>query len=249
MLRTLIIDDESRARNILHHYLTELITQPLEIREAESADMALGILKEYTPDLVFLDVEMPVKTGFDFLVAVQFPAFDIIFTTAFNQYAIQAIRFSALDYLLKPIDPEELKAAVQRHLDQRDSQREKNALYENLVQNLERKDPGEHKIAIKSTDGTHFFLVRDIIRLEADSSYTHIFLTNGKRFTASKTLKYMEEMLDGQGFLRTHKTHLINTAYLRQVNADHSIVTMSDGSAVEVARRKKDEIKGYLKSQ
>lgn len=248
MLHTLIIDDEQKARNILRHYLTELVTQPLEIREAESADMALETLKEYTPDIVFLDVEMPVKSGFDFLVAVQSPAFDIIFTTAFNHYAIQAIRFSALDYLLKPIDPEELKSAVQRHLDQRDSLREKNALYENLVQNLGKKE-GEHKIAIKSTDGTHFFLVKDIIRLEADSSYTHIFLTNGKRFTASKTLKYMEEMLEGQGFLRTHKTHLINTAYLRQVNADHSMATMSDGSEVEVARRKKDEIKGYLKSQ
>ena len=247
MIRVLIIDDEQKARNILRAYLTDNLEQSFEIREAESVDVALEVLKEYQPEIVFLDVEMPVKTGFDFLAEVQSPSFNIIFTTAFNQYAIQAIRFSALDYLLKPIDPEELQAAVNRHVEQQTSQQSQRELYQNLMQNLTLPDPSEFKIAIKSTEGAHFFNVRDIIRLEADSSYTHIFLTNGKKFTASKTLKYMEEMLEGHGFLRTHTSHLINTDYLVKVNADHTIATMSDGSEAEVARRKKDEIKSFIK--
>lgn len=247
MIRALIIDDEQRARNILRHYLTETIDHPFDIREADSADAGLALLEEHQPELIFLDVEMDPKSGFDFLAAVTSPAFNVIFTTAFNQYAIQAIRFSALDYLLKPIDPEELKAAVNRHVEEKASQQLQTDLYQNLIQNLKKPDPSEFKIAIKSTEGAHFFVVRDIIRLEADSSYTHIFLTNGKKFTATKTLKSMEEMLDGHGFMRTHKTHLINTEYLRKVNADHSMATMSDGSEVEVARRKKEEIKGIIR--
>jgi two-component system LytT family response regulator len=248
MVRVLIIDDEVKARNILRHYLEQNVVHPMEIREAESADVALSMLDEYNPEIVFLDVEMPGKSGFDFLAEVKSPSFNIIFTTAFNQYAIQAIRFSALDYLLKPIDPEELSAAVQRHLDAEASRQSQKELYQNLMQNLAKPEPSEFKIAIKSTDGTHFFLLKDIIRMEADSSYTHIFLTNGKKFTASKTLKYMEEMLDGHEFMRTHKSHLINTKYLKQVSADHSIATMSDGSQVEVSRRKKDEIKNLIGS-
>jgi two-component system LytT family response regulator len=247
MMNVLIIDDEQKARNILRHYLTENVEHPMEIREADSADAALAILEEYVPDIVFLDVERPGKTGFDFLAEIKSPSFDIIFTTAFNQYAIQAIRFSALDYLLKPIDPEELKAAVQRHLDNKASQQSQRELYQNLMQNLAKPDPSEFKIAIRSTEGAHFFNVRDIIRLEADSSYTHIFLTSGKKFTASKTLKYMEEMLEGHGFMRTHKTHLINTDYISKVNGDHTVATMIDGSQVEVSRRKKDEIRGFIK--
>jgi two-component system LytT family response regulator len=243
MNQVLIIDDEQKARSILRYYLEDKMDHKLEIREAASADEALALLADFSPDIVFLDVEMPGKSGFDFLAAIKSPAFSIIFTTAFNQYAIQAIRFSALDYLLKPIDPDELKAAVQRYMDTETGKQAQRDLYQNLIQNLSQPNPAEYKIAIKSTEGAHFFLVHDIIRLEADSSYTHIFLTNGKKFTASKTLKYMEEMLEGHGFLRTHKSHLINTVYLRQVNADHSMATMSDGSTVEVARRKKEEIK------
>lgn len=249
MIHALIIDDETKARNILRHYLETNIEHPMELREADSADAALSILNDYSPALVFLDVEMPVKSGFDFLVEIPSPAFDVIFTTAFNQYAIQAIRFSALDYLLKPIDPEELKSAVNRHLENKASKDSQKELYQNLMQNLKKQDPAEFKIAIRSAEGSHFFHTKDIIRLEADSSYTHIFLSNGKRFTASKTLKYLEEMLDGHGFMRVHKTHLINPAYISKVNPDHTMATMSDGSEVEVSRRKKDELKEFISNR
>src|SRR5215217_4724454 len=116
MIKALIIDDEQKARNILDHYIRNFIPEVTEVKQAESVDSALEILKTYQPGIVFLDVEMPHKNGFDFLVETKTPSFDVIFTTAYNQYAIQAIRFSALDYLLKPVDPDELKAAVDRHL-------------------------------------------------------------------------------------------------------------------------------------
>jgi two-component system LytT family response regulator len=247
MTRILIIDDEAKARNILHHYLDDMPDIEMEVREAASVDDAMALLQSYQPDLVFLDVEMPVKTGFDFLVELQRPSFDIVFTTAFSQYAIQAIKFSALDYLLKPIDEEELRATVLRHVENKETRDKNAALYDNLIENLRKQDTKDFKIAITSTQGTHFFTLDQIIRLEADSSYTHIHLINNKRFTASKTLKYFDEMLEEHGFVRIHKSHIINPVYLRQVNADHSMVTMSDGSQAEVARRKKDDVKAMMK--
>lgn len=248
MIRILIIDDEIKARNILHHYLVEHIPHALDIRQAESVTSALSALESFTPDIVFLDVEMPVKSGFDFLMEVKSPTFDIIFTTAYNQYAIQAIRFSALDYLLKPIDPIELKAAVQRHLDQREAVKDKEELYQNFIQNLEKKDAREYKIAIASSEGARFFNINEIVRLEADSSYTHIYTSGKKKFTASKTLKYFEEMLEDHGFIRTHKSHLINPSFIERINGDHTMVYLTDGSEVEVSRRKKDEMKAIIKN-
>lgn len=246
MINILIVDDEHKARNILHHYLVENIPHALDIRQAEGVDAALELLKSFSPDIVFLDVEMPLKTGFDFLSEIKSPSFDIIFTTAYNQYAIQAIKFSALDYLLKPIDPDELKIAVQRHLDQKESSRQREELYQNFLQNLEKKDAADYKIAIASSDGARFFNIRDIVRLEADSSYTHLFTADKKKFTASKTLKYFEEMLGDYDFMRIHKSHLINPSYIDRINGDHTLVYMTDGSEVEVSRRKKDELKDLI---
>jgi two-component system, LytTR family, response regulator len=247
MLSVLIVDDEQKARNILQHYIVNFIPEITTIQQAASVDEALEMLKEYKPSIVFLDVEMPHKNGFDFLTALSNPAFDVIFTTAYNQYAIQAIRFSALDYLLKPIDPEELKNAVQRHLDKKESEEQKKELYQNLVQNIEKKEIKDFKIAVPSTEGVHFFKVEDILRLEAESSYTHIHLTNKKPFIASKTLRHFEEMLEEFNFIRTHKSHLVNPRHITRISNDNSFVLLTDGSQVEVSRRKKEEVQEQLK--
>ncbi|HTD94402.1 MAG TPA: LytTR family DNA-binding domain-containing protein, partial [Chitinophagaceae bacterium] len=241
MIKALIIDDEQKARNILHHYLTSFIPEITEIRQAESADNALEILKDYTPGIVFLDVEMPHKNGFDFLVQLQEPSFDVIFTTAYNQYAIQAIRFSALDYLLKPVDPDELKAAVERHREKKESVQQKKELYDNLVQNIEKREVKDFKIAVPSSEGVHFFKIDDILRLEADRSYTYIHLLNKKPFLASKTLKHFEDMLNEFDFIRTHKSHLVNPRHITRISNDNEFVLLSDGSKIEVSRRKKEE--------
>lgn len=247
MAKALIIDDEQKARNILHHFVSNFIPEVKELQQAASVDEALQLLQTFKPDIVFLDVEMPHKNGFDFLTAVPDASFDVIFTTAYNQYAIQAIRFSALDYLLKPVDPEELKAAVQRHLEKKESEEQKKELYSNLVQNIEKKEVKDFKIAVPSTEGVHFFRVEEILRLEADSSYTHIHLVNRKPFIASKTLRHFEEMLEEFHFIRTHKSHLVNPKHITRISNDNSFVILTDGSQVEVSRRKKDEVQEQLK--
>jgi two-component system LytT family response regulator len=242
MIKALIIDDELKARNILQHYLVNFVPEITEIKQADSVDAAMALLKEYDPGIIFLDVEMPFKNGFDFLVEIKDPAFDVIFTTAYNQYAIQAIRFSALDYLLKPVDPDELKAAVLRHLEKKETTRQKKELLDNLVSNIEKKEVKDFKIAVPSSEGVYFFMIDDILHLEAESSYTHIHLANRKPFIASKTLKHFEEMLDEFKFIRTHKSHLVNPKHITRISNDNEFVLLTDGSKVEVSRRKKDEV-------
>lgn len=247
MIKALIIDDEPKARNILRHYLENFVPQVTEIRQAESVDLAIDALALYHPDIVFLDVEMPHKNGFQFLIEVKQPAFDVIFTTAYNQYAIQAIRFSALDYLLKPVDPDELQAALQRHIEKKELETPKDDLYQNLVENITKQDIKDFKIAVPSSEGVHFFTIDEILRLEADRSYTHIHLVNKRPFIASKTLRHFEEMLEEFGFIRTHKSHLVNPKHITRISNDHEFILLSDGSKAEVSRRKKDEVMQQLK--
>jgi two-component system LytT family response regulator len=246
MTKALIVDDEAKARNILKHYLESFVPEVTEIRQADSVDAALQVLSVYKPDIVFLDVEMPHKNGFQFLMEISEPSFDVIFTTAYNQYAIQAIRFSALDYLLKPVDPDELKGAVSRHIEKKEGDKEKKALYDNLVSNIEKKEVKDFKIAVPSAEGVYFFTIDEILRLEADRSYTHIHLVKKRPFIASKTLKHFEEMLEEFQFIRTHKSHLVNPRHITHLSNDHEFVILSDGSKVDVSRRKKEDVQKQL---
>ncbi|HEX5653823.1 MAG TPA: LytTR family DNA-binding domain-containing protein [Chitinophagaceae bacterium] len=246
MLNALIIDDESKARNVLRLYIEKLVPEITRIENAESVDAALEILRTYKPDIVFLDVEMPHKNGFQFLTGINAPSFDVIFTTAYNQYAIQAIRFSALDYLLKPVDPEELKAAVKRHLEKKELKQTQGELYHNLVENITKKEVKDFKIAVPSAEGFYFFLIDDIVRLEADKNYTYIYLVNKKPFIASKTLKHFQEMLEDFNFIRTHKSHLVNPRHVSRLSSNNEFMLLTDGSKVEVSRRKKEEVQKQL---
>jgi two-component system, LytTR family, response regulator len=247
MIKALIIDDELKARNLLQHYVASFVPEVTELRLADGVDNAIDLLQVYQPDIVFLDVEMPHKNGFQFLMEQKDPSFDVIFTTAYNQYAIQAIRFSALDYLLKPVDPDELKNAIQRHLEKRENGMEKKALYDNLVSNIEKKEVKDFKIAVPSAEGVYFFTIDEILRLEADRSYTHIHLVKKRPFIASKTLKHFEEMLEEFHFIRTHKSHLVNPKHITHLTNDNEYLLLTDGSRVEVSRRKKDEVLQQLK--
>jgi two-component system LytT family response regulator len=246
MIDILIIDDEQKARNLLRSYIEMYIPEAKEVRQAESVDDALAILHHFKPQIVFLDIEMPFKNGFDFLKSVNDLNFDVIFTTAFNQYAIQAIRFSALDYLLKPVDPEELRSAVNRHLEKQNDLQQQKSLYENLVENIDKPDVNKHRIAVPSSEVVQFFQVNDILRLEAEGSYTKIVLLNRKPFVASRTLKHFEEMLENFHFIRTHKSHLVNNKHIKGMTSDRDFVVLSDDSKVEISRRKKDEVMQML---
>lgn len=242
MLKALIIDDEDKARSVLEYYLQSFVPEIKELRQAGSVDEALNMLNEYAPDIVFLDVEMPHKNGFNFLLSLEKIPFDVIFTTAYNQYAIQAIRFSALDYLMKPVDPDELKAAVQRHIEKKETEQQRAELLSNLKANIAKKEIRDFTLAVPSAEGTHFFKTEEILRLEAEGSYCNIHLLNKKPFLASKTLKHFEEMLDENIFIRIHKSHLVNRKHITRVSNDHEFVLLTDGSRAEIARRKKEEV-------
>lgn len=188
----------------------------------------------------------PTRTGSTFLQLPNNPDFDVIFITAHNQYAVQAIRFSALDYLLKPISPEDLKEAVKRHTTKNESSRQRKMLFENLAANIDKRDMKDFRLAVPSSEGVFFFLVHEILRLEADRNYTIIHLINKRPFIASKTLKHFEDMLAKFRFIRTHKSHLVNLDHIIRISNNNEFIILSDGSRIEVSRRKKDEVQRQL---
>ncbi|MCF0070993.1 LytTR family DNA-binding domain-containing protein [Dyadobacter sp. CY261] len=246
MIKALIIDDEPKARSVLHQFIISFVPEITEARMAASVEEARGILQVFKPDLVFLDVEMPHQNGFDFLLLPNMPDFDVIFTTAYNQYAIQAIRFSALDFLLKPISPEDLRAAVKRHFSKGESFRQRKLLFDNLAANIDKRDVKDFRLAVPSSEGVFFFMIHEILRLEADRNYTIIHLIGKRPFIASKTLKHFEDMLIKFRFVRTHKSHLVNLDHIIRISNNNEFIILSDGSRIEVSRRKKDEVQRQL---
>lgn len=245
MLKALIIDDEAKARDLLTFLIENHIPEITECRTAADAETALLLLESWQPDLLLLDIQMPRMNGFDLLNVLKRWNFDVIFTTAHQQYAIQAIRFSALDYLLKPIDPDELRGAVNRHLAKKETPGEnappRRELIENLLQNLQSPAPKDQKLAIHTTDGTYFLKIEDIVRLEADRVYTHFYLKEKRRHIASKPLREYEELLESYGFFRIHKSHLVNLAFAEHYDSD-GFLKLKNGERVEVARRRKEDV-------
>lgn len=241
-IKALIVDDEERARIVLKSLITKYVPEIEEIETVGSAMDAFFMIRQVQPDLVFLDIQMPFMNGFDLLGKIDHINFDIIFTTAYNQYAIQAIRFSALDYLLKPIDLLELKNAVARHIVRREAGLLPGPQYSNLVQNLTAKDTEQYSLAVGGTGGMKFFPVGEIIRLEGERNYTNFYFTGGRNYLSSKTLKEYEEILIEKGFIRVHKSHLVNRAFVRSVSPE-GLLTFSDESTVEVSRRRLQEVK------
>ncbi|MCB0707645.1 MAG: response regulator transcription factor [Saprospiraceae bacterium] len=241
MLKALVIDDEDWARKVLSRLLKNHFPEITDLQLASGPEEGLVLINSFQPDLLFLDVEMPNMNGFDVLNALENRSFDVIFTTAYNQYAIQAIRFSALDYLLKPIDNGELKAAFNRFLQKRQEGLAKDPLYRNLLNNLKEGNARQFKLAIPSQQGTAFYHPSEIIRCEGERNYTHFYLTGKRHILASKTLKEYEDLLSDQGFVRVHKSHLINLALVNSYT-NAGLIVMSDQSEVEVSRRRRNEV-------
>jgi two-component system LytT family response regulator len=188
---------------------------------------------------------MPHQSWFDLLTNIDNWNFEVIFTTAYNEFAIQAIRFSALDYLLKPIDESELKKAVERYKVKRIYAPAGQILFRNFIQNISQGSREKFKLALADATEIKYVQIDEIIRLQAESNYTHIFLTGKKVFISAKTLKEYDEMLQGQRFLRVHKSHLINPMHIQSYDRQ-GILHMSDESIVEVARRKKEFLQQAL---
>ncbi len=246
MVKALIIDDEAAAANVLQLMIERHIPEIKELRVATKINEAYSLLDRFQPDLVFLDIMMPEKNGFEFLNDIPNINFEIIFTTAFNEFAIQAIRFSALDYLLKPLNAEELKAAVNRFADKKQQQKnETEALLKNLLQNLGKKEQDDFKLAVPTTEGAVFFSPSGIIRLEGEGNYTRFYLTDGRKHLSSKTMKEYEEILLQHHFLRVHKSHLVNKNFIENYHHEGAVI-LKDKTQLPVSRQRKQEVAATL---
>lgn len=246
MIKALIIDDEQSAAHVLQLMIERHIPEITDLRIATKINEAKNLVQQFQPQLVFQDIVMPEKNGFEFLSEIKNINFEIIFTTAYNEYAIRAIRFSALDYLLKPINAEELRAAVNRFLEKRNQQLQTDALLKNLLTNLENKKESEFKLAVPTVSGAVFFSPSEIIRLEGEGNYTQFYLTQNRKYLSAKTMKEYEEILLQHNFLRIHKSHLVNRSFIDNYKKEGSVL-LKDKTTLPVSRQRKQEVAATLK--
>lgn len=241
MIRAVIVDDEQHCID----HLTRLLK--VHVDEIELAGHYLNVndglkaISTLQPDLVFLDVQIHDETGFELLGRIKEKNFEVIFTTAFDRFAVQAFKFSALDYLLKPVDPDDLSAALKK-IKPSVNHAGFNEQINNLLFNIQSSNRQLQRICVPVLNGMVFLNVNEIIRLKSDSNYTQFFLKDGQKILVSKTLKDFDELLSGTDFFRVHQSHLINLAYIKQyTKGKGGYVTMTDGAEIEVSVRKKEE--------
>lgn len=241
-LKVIIIDDEESGRTTLRNFLRDYCPGVEVAAEAEGVVSGIGQIVLNKPDLVFLDIQMQDGTGFDLLEKLPERNFQVVFVTSFNHYAIQAFRFSAADYLLKPVDPDQLIEAVEKAR-QALSKNEITTKLDVLVSNINKLE----KLALPAMDGIRFVRIDDVVRCESDDNYTTVFMKSGEKIVVSKTLKEYERMLEDLQFFRVHKSHLVNLKYVEKyVPGDGGYLILEDGSHVDVSRRKKEQLMELL---
>lgn len=241
MIKAIIVDDELGARESLSKMIEKNCKQIEVVAKADSMLSAFEAITNKEPDLVFLDIEMPNGNAFDLLEKFKNINFNIIFTTAYDHYAIKAIKFSAIDYILKPIDPEELVTAVKRFESQRGQKESLDKQFKTLLSNVKPENKLK-KVGIPDGDGLIFINLSDIIRCDSDGNYTFFILTSGKKIIASRTLGEYEQMFADDNFFRIHRSHLINLEHVKKyIKGEGGYVVMTDNSQVEVSRRNKTD--------
>lgn len=244
-IKAVIIDDDPYIRNTLRGMLDLPETGVELLDDFEHPLEAIEFLKRAKPDLLFLDIQMPLMNGFELLDNLQTDELEVIFITSYNQYAVQAIRYSALDYLLKPINPTDLYAALDRYRIKTEKILTRERL-NNLRHNLGQESEKKFQLVIPTKQGEFHFRIDEIVRCEADSNYTEIHLKSGKKFLASKTLGDVESMLEGEQFVRVHKSHLVNLDFVSKLTLNDDL-EMLDGATVGVSRRRLPEVKLKLR--
>lgn len=247
--KAVIVDDELGARESLSKMLEKNCKNIQVVAKADNMMNAFIEITNHQPDLVFLDIEMPNGNAFDLLEKFKEINFNIIFVTAYDHYAIKAIKFSAIDYILKPVDPEELIKAVSRFESQHESKTSLDKKFKNLLSNVKPENKLK-KVGIPDGDGLLFINLTDIIRCDSDGNYTYFLLTSGKKIVASRTLGEYEQMFAEDNFFRVHRSHLINLEHVKKyIKGEGGYVIMSDNSQVEVSRRNKNEFLEKLSHQ
>lgn len=241
MLKVLLIDDEERATDALRLMIEKTIPEINQVMICNDSRKAADMIHHYQPGLIFLDIQMPHMNGFDVLEKMPNKNFKIIFTTAYNEYAIRAIRFSAFDYLLKPIDIEELQDSVKRFLENTSDYKQQYELLKNVMHNIQAPSADQFRLALPTREGVHFLDPADIIRCEAIGNYTKFFVTGSTTYLMSRTLGDFDALLTPQNFIRTHKSHLVNRKFISFINHD-GFAVLHDNSKVEISRRRKEEV-------
>lgn len=238
-LKTVIIDDEPDAVNFIHSIINEYCPALEVIGKAYDAVEGTVVIREKLPDLVLLDVEMPHGSGFDLLAGFPDKTFDVIFITAFNHYAIKAIKFSAVDYILKPININEFLVAIEKVAEKRAYSAVPNRNFETLLENLNSASP--IKLAIPTSDGMEYLNTKEIIRIEADRSYSWFHLTGKRKILVSRNLKEYQDLLNDRNFFRSHNSHLVNLEHVKKyIRTDGGSIEMADGSLVPISRTRRE---------
>lgn len=244
MIKAIIVEDEEYNARNLQRLLNKYCHEVEVVAMAASADEASNLIRKVEPQLVFLDVQMPGKDGFQLLQELGRYDFEVIFITAYSEYGIRALKFSAIDYLLKPIHLEELQSAVAKAV-RRAGEKRENANLKNLLSYFQNK--GAARIAISSVKEIRLVAVEEILRCESENSYTHFFLADGEKILSTTPINAYDELLKDYGFLRCHQSHLINKKFVRSLlKGEGYALHMTDGAEVPVSRLKRDAIRRAL---
>jgi two-component system LytT family response regulator len=239
MLRAVLVDDDESNLSSLREKLARHCPEVEVIGCCDNGPAGIQMIEEQKPGIVFLDIEMPLMNGFVMLQQLHYRDFALVFVTAYDHYAIKAIRYSALDYLVKPVEIEELKSAVARALANQPNQSSQVQL-EILLEQLHKKQP--QRISIPTSDGLRFLQLDQVVHLEASSNYTYIYLATKQHFLVSRTLKEFEDMLPPEIFIRIHHSTIINKNYVEKyIRGEGGQVLMQDGKVLDVSKRKKGE--------
>ena len=244
-LQAIIVDDELSSVQNLHQKLTEFCPDVNVVATAQRPEDAILLIRQHKPDVIFLDIEMPRMSGFRMIEELGDCDFNIVFTTAYNHYAIDAIRISAFDYLTKPIVIKDLQHTIERLLKYRKTYtRDKMDV---LRTSLDTPKNQEEKIAIPTSDGLEFIPIKTIIHIESSSNYSTLSLTDGKNVLVTRLLGDFEELLQPYNFFRVHNSHLINMAHIKKyIRGEGGQVVMQNGNVIDVARRKKEEFLKHI---
>jgi len=246
-VKAIIIDDEQRVIGSISRLLEDNFNDVEIVSTANDIDKGYKLILEHDPDILILDINLPDGNGFDLLKKIDSPNFKLIFITAYEDYAIKAFKFSAIDYLVKPVQPDELISAINRAkelIKNEDQQLKLSALLENIEEGHTLK-----KIVLRTAESLHLVKIEDIIRCESDSNYTMFYLINDKKILVSRTLKEFAELLKTSGFLRVHQSHLININHIdRYAKAEGGAMIMKDNSSIPISHERKSYILNQLES-
>ena len=245
-MRAILIDDEISNLENLRTLLEKHCPQVNIMATAQNVIAAVNAIENHLPDLVFLDIQMGEQTGFDVLKQISTRNFEVIFVTAYDQYGIQAVKFAALDYILKPIDIEELISAVSK-VEHKLATKSQTSQLDFLLQQLKKPETSASKIALQMQSEIRYVNLSEIIRCAADNTYTYFFLTNGEKILISKSLKEYADLLAPNGFLRTHQSHLVNPKYVKSwLKEDGGILLLTSGEKIPVSKPNREQVKSLL---